>query len=119
MPTISTVVSVASSIATHIRPILLATSARFMREHQHLVHGVIEAQIGRRQPAGLELVADVARAEHAGGEADEGGEHDEDDVEVVDQQIAARRAGRSKNSDSAATKRQRRPPATLSRAVSR
>ena len=30
----STVVSVASSIATHIRPILLATSARFMREQQ-------------------------------------------------------------------------------------
>jgi hypothetical protein len=26
-------------------------------EHQHLVHGVIEAQVGRRQPAGLQLVA--------------------------------------------------------------
>jgi hypothetical protein len=30
MPTISTVVSVASSIATHISPMLFATSARFM-----------------------------------------------------------------------------------------
>ena len=30
MPTMSTVVSVAISIATHIRPILLAISARFM-----------------------------------------------------------------------------------------
>ncbi len=30
MPTISTVVSVASSIATHIKPMLLAMSARFM-----------------------------------------------------------------------------------------
>ena len=30
MPTISTVVSVASSIATHIRPMLFATSARFI-----------------------------------------------------------------------------------------
>ena len=63
-------------------------------EHQHLIHGVIEAHVGRRQPADLDLVADIARAEHAGGEADEGGQHDEDVVEVVDQQIAARtRAG--------------------------
>ena len=30
MPTIATVVSVAISIATHIRPMLLATSARFI-----------------------------------------------------------------------------------------
>ena len=30
MPTISTVVSVASSMATHIRPMLLASSPRFM-----------------------------------------------------------------------------------------
>ena len=60
------------------------------REHQHLIHRVIEAQVGRRQPAGLQLVADIARAEHAGGEADEGGQHDEDVVEVVDQQIGAR-----------------------------
>ena len=42
------------------------------REHQDLIHGVIEAQIGGRQPAGLELVRDIARAEHARREADEG-----------------------------------------------
>ena len=60
------------------------------REHQHLVHRVIEAQERRGQPADLELVADIARAEHAGGEADERGQHDEHVVEVVDQQIGAR-----------------------------
>ena len=41
-------------------------------EHQGLVHGVIEAQVARRQPADLQLVADVAGAEGAGREADEG-----------------------------------------------
>ena len=35
MPTISTVVSVASSIATHISPILLATSARFIENNNN------------------------------------------------------------------------------------
>ena len=61
------------------------------REHQHLIHRVIEAQIGRRQAADLELVADIACAEHAGGEADERGQHDEHVVEIVDKQIGARR----------------------------
>ena len=80
-------------------------------EHQHLIHGVIEAQIGRRQPAGLELVGDIAGAEHAGGEADEGGEHDEDDVEVVDQEIRPGTGRSTTNSDSAARKRQQASPA--------
>ena len=102
MPTISTVVSVASSTATHIRPMLLATQRQVHAEHQHLVHGVVEAQIGRRQPAGLQLVADVAGAEDAGGEADEGVEHDEDDVEIVDEQIAP---GAGRVDDEAATAR--------------
>ena len=61
------------------------------REHQHLIHGVIEAHERRRQPSGFQLVGDVARAEHAGGEADERREHDERSVEIVDQEI---RAGR-------------------------
>ncbi len=56
-------------------------------EHQCLIHGVIEAHESRRQPADLDLVADVARAEHGCGEADESREHDENLVEVVDQQI--------------------------------
>ena len=56
-------------------------------EHHRLVHGVVEAQIGRRQPTDLELVRDVAGAEHAGGEADERVEHDEYDIEVVDVEI--------------------------------
>ena len=60
------------------------------REHQHLIHGVVEAHGRRRQPSDLELVADIACAEHAGGEADERGEHDERAVEIVDQEIGAR-----------------------------
>jgi hypothetical protein len=56
-------------------------------EHHGLVHGVVETQIGRRQPAGLEFVGNVARAEDAGRETHEGIEHDEDDVQVVDQHI--------------------------------
>ena len=55
-------------------------------EHQRLIHRVIEAQIARRQPAGLQFVGDVAGAEDAGGEADEGVENDQEEVEVVDQQ---------------------------------
>ena len=58
-------------------------------EHQHLVHGVVEAQIARREPADLQLVADVGRAEDGRREADEGREHDEDDIEIVDEEIAA------------------------------
>ena len=61
------------------------------REHQHLIHGVIEAQEGGREPADLQLVLDIARAEHAGGETDKRGEHDEDVVEVVDQDVGPRR----------------------------
>ena len=60
------------------------------REHERLIHGVIEAQVDTRQAAGLELVRDVARAEHAGGEAHEGIEDDEYDVDVVDDQEQAR-----------------------------
>ena len=88
------------------------------REHQHLVHRVIEAQECRRQPADLELVADIARAEHAGGEADEGGQHDEDVVEVVDHADTARLAGaeeqRQRGRGRSATS-----ASTLRRAVSR
>ena len=53
------------------------------REHQHLIHGVVKAHGSRRQPSDLELVADVACAEHARGEADERGERDECAVEIV------------------------------------
>ena len=56
-------------------------------EHQHLVHGVVEAQDAGSEVSGLELVADIVRAEHAGGEADKGREHDEDVVEVIDQNV--------------------------------
>src|SRR6266436_1820816 len=59
-------------------------------EHHGLIHGVVETQVDRRQPAGLEFVRDIARAEDAGREANESVEHDEDDVEVVDQHVRAR-----------------------------
>ena len=89
------------------------------REHQHLVHRVIEAHERRRQPAGFELVADVARAEHAGGEADEGGEHDEGAVEIVDQQIQTRLPACRTNSDERAEQASASVATTLSRASSR
>src|SRR6185437_5245567 len=64
-------------------------------EHQHLVHGMVEAQVSGRQPACLELVRDVTRAEDAGGEADESVEGDEHHVEIVDDQVIARRIVRA------------------------
>src|SRR6185295_1492017 len=60
-------------------------------EHEHLVHRVVEAQIRVGEPADLQLVRDVAGAENAGGEPDEGAEHDEHDVQVVDDQEGPRR----------------------------
>ena len=47
MPTMITVVSVASSIATHMTPRLLLSSARLKREHQRLIERVIEPQEAR------------------------------------------------------------------------
>src|SRR5205807_3875384 len=54
--------------------------------HHRLIERMVEPQEIRSEPAGLELVADVARAEDAGGEADEGRERDQIDVEIVDEQ---------------------------------
>ena len=73
---------------------IVGDERKIHREHQHLIHGVIEAHEGRRQPADFELMADIARAEDAGGEADERREHDERAVEIVDEKIrAGRRLG--------------------------
>ena len=58
-------------------------------EHQHLVHGVVEAYVAQFQSSDLDLMADIARAECTGGEADKGRQHDENLVEVVHQQIRA------------------------------
>ena len=58
-------------------------------EHHHLIHGVIKTQVIRRQAAGFQLMADITGAEHAGGEADKGVEHDEDDVEIVNEKVSA------------------------------
>ena len=62
----------------------------------------------------LDLMGDVARAEHAGGEADESVEHDEDDVEFVDPKIGAV-AGRRRRTAS----RRRRGSPRLRRHVER
>src|SRR5260370_1519385 len=59
-------------------------------EHHGLIHGVVEAKIYRRQPAGFEFMRDVARAEDAGRETHKGVEHDEDDVQIVNQHIRPR-----------------------------
>jgi hypothetical protein len=55
------------------------------RAHHGLIERVIEAQVEGRQPADVELMADIRGAENAGREADKGGEGDEVDVEIVDQ----------------------------------
>src|SRR5262245_27709030 len=60
-------------------------------EQQHLIHCVVETKMGRRQPAGRKLMTDIAGAEQTRGEADEGIERHEDDVEIVDQKV---RSGR-------------------------
>ena len=59
-------------------------------EHHGLIHGVIEPQVDRRQPPAVEFMGDIAGAEDGGGEADKRIEHDEDDVEIVDQHIGSR-----------------------------
>ena len=51
---------------------------------------MIETQIAGRQPPGFDLVADIARAENAGGETDERVEHDEDDIEIVGEEKVIR-----------------------------
>ena len=57
---------------------------------------MVEAQILAREPADLQLVSDVAGAEGAGGEADKGGKHDEDDVEIVNEQVGGGRGSNHK-----------------------
>ena len=78
------------------------------REHQQLIHGVVEAQEPRCEPAGLELMADIARAEHAGREADERGQHDEDVVEIIHKQIRGRRRAAEEQRDRSEEGQQRR-----------
>src|SRR4029453_433038 len=68
---------------------IVGNQCQIHRKHQHLIHSVIEAHESRCQAADLYLMADIACAEHAGGKADKGGQHDEDLVEVVHQQIGA------------------------------
>src|SRR3984957_14753867 len=76
------------------QPDIVRYQRQVHREHQHLVHRVVEAQIAGSEPADLQLMRDIARAEDASGEADKGVERDEDDVEVVDKEIGARRGMR-------------------------
>jgi len=71
------VVSVAISIATHNQPDIVRGQPEIHREHQELIHGVIEAQVAGRQPADLQLVADITALKNAGRETDESGQDDE------------------------------------------
>src|SRR5205807_1991956 len=59
-------------------------------EHQELIHRVIEAQVARLEPAGLELVRDIAGAEEAGGEADQPADQKKHGVDIVDEEIERR-----------------------------
>jgi hypothetical protein len=72
------------------QPYVVGDQREIHREQEELIHRVIEAQMRGRQPSGLDLVRDIGRAENARGEADEGIEHDEDDVEVIDENVSAR-----------------------------
>ena len=57
------------------------------REQQNLVHGVIKTKMGRGQPAGRKLVANVTGAEQARSETNEGVERNEDDVEIIHKEV--------------------------------
>ena len=100
------------------QPDVVRQQRQVHREHQHLIHGVVEAQIGRRQASRLELVRDVAGAEDAGGEADERRQHDEHDVDVIDDEERSRVRGATKKRPVEA-RNVSSVPRTLSRAVTR
>ena len=58
MPTIITVVSVGDLDGDPHQADIVRDQREVHREHQHLVHGVVEAEVGGCQPADLQLVAD-------------------------------------------------------------
>src|SRR5690606_12571425 len=53
-------------------------------EHHHLIHRMVEAQVGRGHAADLQLVADIAGREEGRRETDQGVQNDKDNVQVVD-----------------------------------
>ncbi len=57
------------------------------RKHQGLIHGVVKAQMIGREPADFQFVSDVAGAEYAGREGNEGRQHDESVVQIVDEKV--------------------------------
>jgi hypothetical protein len=72
------------------QPDIIGDERKVHGKHQDLIHRVIEAQERRGEPSDRKLVPDIARAEHAGREAYERGEHDENIVEIVDVKIWSR-----------------------------
>ncbi len=50
---------------------------------------MVEADGALSNPAGLDLMADITCAEPGGREADQSIQHDEDDIDFVDDQIGA------------------------------
>src|SRR5713226_9114031 len=85
----STVVSVELDRHPHHANVV-SDEREIHREHQQLIHRVVEAQKSGREPPDIELMADITRAEYAGGETDERGQHDEHVVEIVHQEIWSR-----------------------------
>src|SRR6266853_1383618 len=64
-------ISSVHTMASTPPPITGCAERQVHGEHQHLVHRVVEAQVLRRQPAGLQFMGDVSGAEHAGRKTDE------------------------------------------------
>ena len=64
------------------------------RRDEELVHAVIQAQLRRADAPVLALDAHVRAREERRGQADEGGERHQEDVERIDEELLARRAVR-------------------------
>ena len=87
--TSSTVDSVAASIATHSRPMLLVVSATSIVAMKSWYMLWYRRRRRLLEAAVLELDAHVRTREHRGGEADERGQRDQEDVEGVDEELLA------------------------------
>jgi hypothetical protein len=58
-------------------------------EHEELVHALVEAQARHAEPAVFAFVLHVGTGKDAGGQADKGGQADEEHVQRVDEELLA------------------------------